>query len=1068
MAVWSRMEIQDIYMWPTWEAEVFEILNGDTFKELRKIFLAYTRSISEDSAADALEMSMDEFHDFVVDVGLETKKYKFDVMCNQFIKANATNTAAVREAHKQGRRDAESHGNDEEEFRKVAVARVRGSDDGREVKKDQELVLYEFLNMMVRIAFWRSNPSFGLFGNKDEPVAVPLALRTMLNDIVMPNAKRENSAEFRDNEMKDPAVLAVLDEYKPKLLAWYKKKTSDDSEEQHMSDKLGFDEWLRVLDRQDLVGVWEVEQLSEITGDKSCQGNIRVRLSHAMCKAAFMDSQGIDQLSGAQAAEGGTADQVTNEMTVLDFDEFLECLCRCGCSKYSSVKVMKPAAKVKGFLENFLDEKEVQQVVQESTYIRATRFDAVNESMPLDGQEPAAHQHWLGEWKQIELSGLYAFPTWEKEVHDILQKNYHDLASIFRAYAKSLKDVSPDAKATGATLMDIEEFNDFVVDVGLETKHYKLEQMAEQFDVADKAANKGIAGPKANMQLTIPEFMNVLCRVAFWRLNPEFGELTAELDLELTPVPHALTIALKEVVLPNALRDDAVSFRQDVYALPAVQEVIGTYKDRLREWFGALPDVATSGNKVTMKTWVQTMSTLGQVGTFSCVQESDVTGDERAGMIYKCRLSLPQVQAEFIESQQDFSKISQGGLTTDNTTLDFDEMLECIARCGVDKYRAIKAISTVGAIEGMCRNILGDAHEEQIMNKALYIHAPRFVPSGDGDEDWVACWNKVKVDKVPGFPLWEEAVHNELQGVWQEIKSVFRAYSAGSDGPGDTMDFAEFEDFILEADLPTKTYGFQAISGQFTQANKGSKDHVLEIDEFVSMLISIAFFRANPNYGLKGTSSAASGTANLDTDFDGVADSGTPLPGALTECLEVMLKSTRRDDAAKFVDEVMLAPDVAEILKRNEEVLFVVWEDLSEGRDFMTLEEWLAVLDERALFGECTIDHDGQILKARFTEPQAKAAFLQSVSDKSAGLSQQDFIECLSRCGVAKYRGVPFLSAPDVIAGFIQNLVGEADEEEVIRGAKPSLPDGFKSGFKEKAGARITEKVKAAEDIDEE
>jgi len=45
------------------------------YKELTSIFLAYTRSISEDSAEDALEMSMEEFHDFVVDVGLETKVY---------------------------------------------------------------------------------------------------------------------------------------------------------------------------------------------------------------------------------------------------------------------------------------------------------------------------------------------------------------------------------------------------------------------------------------------------------------------------------------------------------------------------------------------------------------------------------------------------------------------------------------------------------------------------------------------------------------------------------------------------------------------------------------------------------------------------------------------------------------------------------------------------------------------------------------------------------------------------------------------------------------------------------
>ena len=70
-------------------------------RQLQLIFLAYTRSISEDSAEDAMEMSLDEFHDFVVDVGLETKQYKFDVMTTQFIKANATNIAQVREQRKQ-------------------------------------------------------------------------------------------------------------------------------------------------------------------------------------------------------------------------------------------------------------------------------------------------------------------------------------------------------------------------------------------------------------------------------------------------------------------------------------------------------------------------------------------------------------------------------------------------------------------------------------------------------------------------------------------------------------------------------------------------------------------------------------------------------------------------------------------------------------------------------------------------------------------------------------------------------------------------------------------------------
>jgi len=254
----------------------------------------------------------------------------------------------------------------------------------------------------------------------------------------------------------------------------------------------------------------------------------------------------------------------------------------------------------------------------------------------------------------------------------------------------------------------------------------------------------------------------------------------------------------------------------------------------------------------------------------------------------------------------------------------------------------------------------------------------------------------------------------------------------------------------------------QQITGQFGKANAASGDAVLELHEFVSMLVAIAFYRANPQYGLVGTSSANSGAAHADEDGDGVSDDGTPLPGCLASCLkEAVLKNCRRNDAAKFVQKVMQASDVQEIVSRNAEVLVAVWEDLSEGRDAMDLDEWLAVLDERLLFGECSFEHDGTMLKARFTEPQAKAAFVASVSKPSVGLTQQDFVECLARCGVAKYRGIPFLSPPDVIAGFIQNLVGECDEEEVIRGAKPSLPDGFKSGFKEKASQRISTKTKA-------
>jgi hypothetical protein len=41
------------------------------------------------------------------------------------------------------------------------------------------------------------------------------------------------------------------------------------------------------------------------------------------------------------------------------------------------------------------------------------------------------------------------------------------------------------------------------------------------------------------------------------------------------------------------------------------------------------------------------------------------------------------------------------------------------------------------------------------------------------------------------------------------------------------------------------------MSGQFTKANAGSNDTVLEFHEYLTMLVRISFFRANPQYGMR-------------------------------------------------------------------------------------------------------------------------------------------------------------------------------------------------------------------------
>ena len=344
------------------------------------------------------------------------------------------------------------------------------------------------------------------------------------------------------------------------------------------------------------------------------------------------------------------------EQAVLDFDEWLECLARIGYSKYSAIKQMDPSMKVKSLLQNFFGEMTEEDCMRQGTYIRAVRYD-LGDSVPLKDESPEEHAAFLAEFKQLDLSGLYGFPLWEAEVHDLLHANFRELASIFRGYCKSLGEGSSDESAK---TMDLEEFHDFVIDVGLETKLttnkaaepavYTFEQMKEQFTRADKSG-KGLAGPAANSELVLYEFLNVITRVSFHRLNPEYGELTMEHQDTLLPVPQCLDRTLRECILPKAHRDDAAEFRAKAMQQPEVQAALQEGRQRLQSWYATIP--LDDNQKVGITQWVSTLQALNVIGTFTCTQGSDIVGDDRVGTEFKCRLSVPQAKAAFVNAQKE-------------------------------------------------------------------------------------------------------------------------------------------------------------------------------------------------------------------------------------------------------------------------------------------------------------------------------------------------------------------------------------------------------------------------------
>jgi len=398
-----------------------------------------------------------------------------------------------------------------------------------------------------------------------------------------------------------------------------------------------------------------------------------------------------------------------------------------------------------------------------------------------------------------------------------------------------------------------------------------------------------------------------------------------------------------------------------------------------------------------------------------------VVDDERGGEMLRCRLSLPQAKAAFVLAQRE--KGEEGA----DITLDFDELQECIARCGVDKYRAIKEMTAAVAIKAMIRNLLGEMDEVAAITEATYIRAERFdaaamatALAGQGAEDhalWLSTWKSVNVSEMPGFPLWEKEVHDLMQRNFSAVTSIFRAYAAGSiDGGNTDMDMDEFHDFVIETDLPTKRYPFNAMTAAFSKANEGTDDSVLELNEFVTMLIRISFYRANPDWGLKGT-----------------PDDDVPFPACLQRMLdELVLPSARRaEDAAKFRSDTLPLPEVQDVLTKRRAQLLEWWEMKSGGKELIDLKMWLGELSSKFLFNDINVGG----FRCRFSEPLAKAGFIECVSRPQAGMMPEEVLEVVARCGVAKYRLVTPMSAGQAVDAFAQNLLGEADEEEAILSA---------------------------------
>ena len=211
-----------------------------------------------------------------------------------------------------------------------------------------ELTVHEFVEVLVRISFWRANPTFGLAKRKVvQLVPLPDCLDEMLRRVVLPTAKKDDTAAFRKELAASGEMLAALAEFEPKLRAWFGHHASS-MMGAHMGARLQYKQWLDLLVQGygakpevlgftpgNEIGEWSLKQDSEITGDERCRNQFHVQFSMPMAKFAFINAQALDQLSVGQARD-------TDQMTTLSFSEFKECVARAGVEKYKPIEQMAP------------------------------------------------------------------------------------------------------------------------------------------------------------------------------------------------------------------------------------------------------------------------------------------------------------------------------------------------------------------------------------------------------------------------------------------------------------------------------------------------------------------------------------------------------------------------------------------------------------------------------------------------------------------------------------------------------------------------------------------------------
>jgi len=716
---------------------------------------------------------------------------------------------------------------------------------------DRRMSFYEFLEGICRCAYFRENYS------ARRHVPLPECVRLMLEECVLPNAQRDSAHEVRALLESDEGVRKAFSVYGEALHALHSQLVS--AKHTHMSTgkaTVTMGQFLDLLSERGVIGSTDVRQLSEVRTPKHSLKMYRATLTVPRAKRCFVDSQ------RAEERPVGSFEGEHHVSTELDYEEFLECVGRCGLLKYEGVEQMTLADRVTAIVLNVLGRMDVASVVTAATLVRAqSSFDPRRDSRPLEGEGEEELAAWVDCWSLMDLSDIRDHPEFNGPVFELLHQAFRDLRLIFSFYCKTLGAET----ARDAELMDMAEWLVFIRECRVASKQFNRGLAENVFVTATSHANRATALEDADRRMSFYEFLEGICRCAYFREN-----YSARRHV---PLPECVRLMLEECVLPNAQRDSAHEVRALLESDEGVRKAFSVYGEALHALHSQLVSakhthMSTGKATVTMGQFLDLLSERGVIGSTDVRQLSEVRTPKHSLKMYRATLTVPRAKRCFVDSQRAEERPvgSFEGEHHVSTELDYEEFLECVGRCGLLKYEGVEQMTLADRVTAIVLNVLGRMDVASVVTAATLVRAwTSFTASSDsrplpGESEqehllWLGIWAEVErsLTDLHGFPLWLKDVHNMLQAAHTELRELYsRLLRQGGEFGVDSATWAHFASAapLKEAAGATEEDLRDAAALSFQHAcSSVDLPHRLELPQFIAALPRLAFAAFNPHFG---------------------------------------------------------------------------------------------------------------------------------------------------------------------------------------------------------------------------